>query len=225
MVRRARMNKFIKTTYYRVITGNLADIVSATPSDAYFTLKNSRRNIETRATVAHKSRPAKRKIDMNYIIRPRGDGTAYQFMIRTPAALRGMTDPATGRTFGRYIKRSLGATRHLPTARKLRDIRLAEVRTMEAEARGPVARVEREEPAVAAGFLDVRPRSGRTLYLRLTNVQSPDCLRRSAWSAHAQRSVCVTNGPWTKPLALHWRPWSAFRTDRHPLHLGMWASA
>jgi len=71
---------------------------------------------------------------MKHIIRPRGDGTAYQFMMRTPMALKGMTDPATGRTFGRYIKRSLGGTRHLPTARKLRDIRLAEVRAMEADA-------------------------------------------------------------------------------------------
>ncbi|WP_300055224.1 tyrosine-type recombinase/integrase [uncultured Roseobacter sp.] len=45
-----------------------------------------------------------------------------------------MIDPSTGKNFGTYIKRSLGGTRHLPTAKKLRDIRLAEVRAMEADA-------------------------------------------------------------------------------------------
>lgn len=71
---------------------------------------------------------------MKYIIQPRGDGTAYQFKIRTPSILRGMTDPTTGKQFGTYIKRSLGGTHHIPTAKKLRDIRLAEVRAMEANA-------------------------------------------------------------------------------------------
>ena len=71
---------------------------------------------------------------MKHIIQPRGDGTAYRFNIRTPSALKGMIDPSTGKKFGTYIKRSLGGTRHLPTAKKLRDIRLAEVRAMEADA-------------------------------------------------------------------------------------------
>jgi len=35
----------------------------------------------------------------------------------------------------------------------------------------------------------------------------------------------VTTGPRTKPLPRQWRPWQAFRTDRHPVHLGMWAAA
>lgn len=71
---------------------------------------------------------------MKHIIQPRGDGTAYQFKIRTPSGLKGMIDPATGKKFGTYIKRSLGGSRHLPTAKKLRDLRLAEVRAMEADA-------------------------------------------------------------------------------------------
>ncbi|MEO1140312.1 MAG: tyrosine-type recombinase/integrase [Pseudomonadota bacterium] len=71
---------------------------------------------------------------MGYIVQPRGPGTAYRFNIRTPSALKGMLDPSTGKKFGTYIKRSLGGTRHLPTAKKLRDIRLAEVRAMEADA-------------------------------------------------------------------------------------------
>lgn len=71
---------------------------------------------------------------MQYIVQPRGPGTAYRFNMRTPSALRGMMDPSTGKRFGSFIKRSLGGTRHLPTAKKLRDIRLAEVRAMEADA-------------------------------------------------------------------------------------------
>lgn len=105
--------------------------------------KNSSRNIEKRVTVTHNSRPLKGKNGMKHIIQPRGDGTAYQFKMRTPAALRGMKDPATGKNFGTYIKRTLGGTRHLPTAKKLRDIRLAEVRTMEADAIRGEATVKR----------------------------------------------------------------------------------
>ncbi len=71
---------------------------------------------------------------MQYIVQPRGPGTAYRFNMRTPSALKGMVDPSTGKRFGSFIKRSLGGTRHLPTAKKLRDIRLAEVRAMEADA-------------------------------------------------------------------------------------------
>ena len=71
---------------------------------------------------------------MKHIVQPRGEGTAYRFNMRTPSALRGLIDPSTGKKFGTYIKRSLGGTRHLPTAKKLRDIRLAEVRAMEADA-------------------------------------------------------------------------------------------
>lgn len=96
--------------------------------------KNSSGNIEERVTVTHKSKPEREKIDMQYIVQPRGQGTAYRFNMRTPAALRGMIDPSTGRKFGTYIKRSLGGARHLPTAKKLRDIRLAEIRAMEADA-------------------------------------------------------------------------------------------
>lgn len=64
---------------------------------------------------------------MQYIFQPRGPGTAYRFNMRTPAALKEMIDPSTGKKFGTFIKRSLGAAHHLPTAKKLRDIRLAEV--------------------------------------------------------------------------------------------------
>lgn len=72
---------------------------------------------------------------MRYIEQPRGQGTAYRFRMKTPATLIGREDPQTGKPFGTWIIRSLGGERHLPTAKKLRDMRLAEVRTIEAEYR------------------------------------------------------------------------------------------
>jgi integrase len=97
-------------------------------------MKISSGNIDQRVTVTHKSSSARDKNSMKHIIRPRGDGTAYQFKMRRPVVLDGMIDPATGKRFGTFIRRSLGATHHIPTAKKLRDIRLAEVRAMEADA-------------------------------------------------------------------------------------------
>ena len=73
------------------------------------------------------------KKDMDYIIQSRGAGTAYRFKMRTPKSLQGLTDPKTEKPFKNWITRSLGANSHLPTAKKMRDIRLAEIRTMEAQ--------------------------------------------------------------------------------------------
>lgn len=70
---------------------------------------------------------------MEHIIQPRGVGTAYRFKMRTPKALKGKTDPKTEKPFKNWITRSLGGTSHIPTAKKMRDIRLAEIRTMEAQ--------------------------------------------------------------------------------------------
>jgi hypothetical protein len=78
-------------------------------------------------------------IGMSYIEQPRGQGTAYRFRMKTPATLVGREDPQTGKPFGTWIIRSLGGERHLPTAKKLRDMRLAEVRTIEAEYRASEA--------------------------------------------------------------------------------------
>lgn len=72
---------------------------------------------------------------MQHIDQPRGPGTAYRFKMRTPQVLIGHTDPQTGKPFGRWIIRTLGGERHLPTAKRLRDIRLAEVRALEADAK------------------------------------------------------------------------------------------
>ena len=64
---------------------------------------------------------------MEYLVQPRGPGTAYQFRMRTPPQLMGREDPETGKAFGKTIKRGLG-TAHLPTAKKLRDETLGRVR-------------------------------------------------------------------------------------------------
>ena len=42
--------------------------------------------------------------------------------------------PSDEKKFTNWISRSLGATNYIPTAKKLRDIRLAEIRAMEADA-------------------------------------------------------------------------------------------
>ena len=52
----------------------------------------------------------------------------------SPLSLRRMIDPQTRKKFTNWISRSLGATNYIPTAKKLRDIRLAEIRAMEADA-------------------------------------------------------------------------------------------
>lgn len=71
--------------------------------------------------------------DVGHIIQPRGAGTAYRFKMRTPKSLQGLTDPKTEKPFKKWLTRSLGGTSHLPTAKKMRDIRLAEIRTIEAQ--------------------------------------------------------------------------------------------
>ncbi len=70
---------------------------------------------------------------MEHIIQPRGAGTAYRFKMRTPKTLKGLTDPKTEKPFKNWITRSLGGTLHIPTAKKMRDIRLAEIRIIEAQ--------------------------------------------------------------------------------------------
>lgn len=130
--------------------------------------KFSSGNIEAGVTVTHKSRPAAGKEGMKHIIQPRGDGTDYRFNIRTPSSLKGMIDPSTGKKFGTYIKRSLGGTRHLPTAKKLRDIRLAEVRAMEADAKRGAALGDRFSLEKASAWADPQVRSRRRSNSQIT---------------------------------------------------------
>ena len=73
---------------------------------------------------------------MQYIEQPRGPGTAYRFRMKAPQSLRGTPNPwAEGKPIGTWIIRPMGGERHLPSAKKLRDIYLAEVRKLEIEYR------------------------------------------------------------------------------------------
>ncbi|MFO7758308.1 MAG: tyrosine-type recombinase/integrase [Roseovarius sp.] len=73
---------------------------------------------------------------MEYIEQPKGPGTAYRFRMKTPKSLRGTQNPwSEGKRFGTWIIRPMDRQRHLPSAKKLRDIYLAEVRKLEIEYR------------------------------------------------------------------------------------------
>jgi hypothetical protein len=73
---------------------------------------------------------------MQYIEQPKGPGTAYRFRMKAPLSLKGTPNPwAEGKPFGTWIIRPMAGERHLPSAKKLRDIYLAEVRKLEIEYR------------------------------------------------------------------------------------------
>lgn len=73
---------------------------------------------------------------MRYIEQPKGPGTAYRFRMKTPKDLLGSPNPwSDGKTFGTWIIRPMAGERHLPSAKKLRDIYLAEVRKLEMQYR------------------------------------------------------------------------------------------
>ncbi len=74
---------------------------------------------------------------MKYIEQPRGPNTAYRFKMKTPQALRGKSNPwREGKLFGRNIILSMDGERHLPTAKKLRDQYLGEIRSLEMQLKG-----------------------------------------------------------------------------------------
>lgn len=68
--------------------------------------------------------------DMRYLVQPRGPGKSWVFRFVTPPELVGVPNPWDGRLLGKEIEKGLG-TRHLPTARKLRDIVLGDIRRLE----------------------------------------------------------------------------------------------
>ncbi|MGR3650101.1 MAG: tyrosine-type recombinase/integrase [Shimia sp.] len=69
---------------------------------------------------------------MQYLIKPRGRG--YSLRIVTPDILVGTQNPWTGKAFGREIKLGLNTRAHAEATR-LRDIRIGQVRQLEADAR------------------------------------------------------------------------------------------
>ncbi len=67
------------------------------------------------------------KDDMRYLVQPRGPGKSWVFRMLTPPDLIGLPNPWDGKPLGKEIKKGL-ATRHLPEARKRRDIALGDIR-------------------------------------------------------------------------------------------------
>ncbi len=74
--------------------------------------------------------------NMDYLFRPRGEGTAWLFRMATPMVLIGRENPRTGKPYRREIRESLGGLRDAVKARGARDIRLGAVRLEELKARG-----------------------------------------------------------------------------------------
>lgn len=70
------------------------------------------------------------KEDMRYLVQPRGPGKSWVFRYVTPPELVDVPNPWDGKPLGKEIKKGLG-TRHLPTARKMRDIALGDIRRLE----------------------------------------------------------------------------------------------
>ena len=71
-------------------------------------------------------------IDTLHLFQPRGRGTAWIFRIKTPAILVGKLNPRTEKPYKTEIREGLGATRSLMAARKVRDVRLGQIRLEEA---------------------------------------------------------------------------------------------
>ncbi|MCT8328934.1 tyrosine-type recombinase/integrase [Albidovulum sediminis] len=70
------------------------------------------------------------KDDMRYLVQPRGPGKSWVFRMLTPPDLIGLPNPWDGKPLGKEIKKGL-ATRHLPEARKRRDIALGDIRRLQ----------------------------------------------------------------------------------------------
>ena len=83
-------------------------------------------HIEPKPSAAGSQEP-----DMKHLIKPRGRG--YSFRMVTPEVLVGTENPWTGKPFGKEIKLGLHTQRHAEAVR-LRDVRLGQVRQLEADA-------------------------------------------------------------------------------------------
>lgn len=70
------------------------------------------------------------KEDMRYLKQPRGPGKSWVFRMMTPSDLVGVPNPWDGKPLPKEIKKGLG-TRHLPEARKRRDIALGDIRRLQ----------------------------------------------------------------------------------------------
>ncbi|MGR3760284.1 hypothetical protein ACUXV3_09175 [Roseobacteraceae bacterium NS-SX3] len=70
---------------------------------------------------------------MQYLTKPRGKG--YSLRMATPEVLIGLTNPWTGKPFGREIKLGLN-TRTYAEAVRQRDIKVGQIRALEEQAHG-----------------------------------------------------------------------------------------
>ncbi|WP_320178316.1 tyrosine-type recombinase/integrase [Roseovarius pacificus] len=95
---------------------------------------------------------------MKYLIKPRGRG--YSLRMVTPEILIGTKNPWTSKPFGKEIKLGLNTQRHAEAVR-IRDVRLGQIRLLEAEAladagRGSVGRIIDLSPESAAEWRQMR---------------------------------------------------------------------
>lgn len=79
----------------------------------------------------HPSTSGEQEPDMQYLSKPRGKG--YSLRMVTPEVLVGTANPWTGKQFGREIKLGLNTRTHAEAIR-LRDVRVGQIRQLEADA-------------------------------------------------------------------------------------------
>lgn len=89
---------------------------------------------------------------MQHLTKPRGKG--YSLRFSTPEILLGTENPWTGKPFGREIKLGLNTRSHAEAVR-LRDIRLGQIRQLEAEALAARGRKS------VGGIIDLSPENAR----------------------------------------------------------------
>ncbi|WP_227268744.1 hypothetical protein [Roseobacter weihaiensis] len=109
-------------------------------------------------TRASPSGPCVSELDMRHLTKPRGKG--YTMRLIAPEVLVGTGNPWTGKPFGREIKLGLNTRSHAEAVR-LRDIRLGQIRQLEADAlaqrgRRSVGRIIDLSPESAAEWRQMR---------------------------------------------------------------------
>jgi len=98
----------------------------------------------------HQTATSSGDADMQYLLKPRGKG--YSLRMPTPVVLVGTENPWTGRAFGREIKLGLNTRRHTEAIR-IRDVRVGQIRQLEAEALAATGR------SGVGGVIDLSPES------------------------------------------------------------------
>lgn len=105
--------------------------------------------------------------DMQYLTKPRGKG--YSLRMTTPEALIGSINPWTGKPFGKEIKLGLNTRRHTEAIR-LRDIRLGQIRQLEADALTGAGRKS------VGSIIDLSPENAAEWRQMRAEASDPDAL-------------------------------------------------